>query len=36
VNDTPAYALFIVPAMLFGIGAVTAYRLWRNPYEDKR
>ena len=35
VGDTWAWALLVIPAVLLGIAAVTAYRLWRDPYERR-
>jgi hypothetical protein len=33
VGDTGAWLALVIPVILIGIGAVAAYRLWRNPYE---
>jgi hypothetical protein len=35
VGDTWAWALLVIPAGLLGIAALTAYRLWRDPYERR-
>ena len=35
VVDTWAWVLLVVPALLLTISAVSAYRLWRNPYEER-